>query len=203
MALAFLAVSSAATFAPLNPACRTNEFEFYLSDLNAKALISSILVAFPSHRSRSKTLHRRHRIVASGGKRLERCFYRDEKRLSISQVGFAEADDVALILHTSGTTARPKMVPLTHSNLLASAGHIAAALQLSEKDRCFNVMPLFHIHGLVGAVLSSIMAGSEVVCTSGFDLEQFFPWLAGFRPTWYTAVPTMHQAILKRAHREA
>ena len=60
-------------------------------------------------------------------------------------------------------------------------------------------MPLFHIHGLVGAVLSSIVAGSEVVCTSGFDLEQFFPWLEEFRPTWYTAVPTMHQAILKRA----
>ena len=63
-------------------------------------------------------------------------------------------------------------------------------------------MPLFHIHGLVGAVLSSIVAGSEVVCTSGFDLEQFFPWLEEFSPTWYTAVPTMHQAILKRAHRD-
>ena len=94
------------------------------------------------------------------------------------------------------------MVPLTHSNLLASAGNIAATLQLTELDRCLNVMPLFHIHGLVGAVLSSIVAGSEVVCTSGFDLEQFFPWLEEFRPTWYTAVPTMHQAILKRAHRD-
>ena len=93
------------------------------------------------------------------------------------------------------------MVPLTHSNLLASAGNVAAALQLTDMDRCLNVMPLFHIHGLVGAVLSSIVAGSEVVCTSGFDLEQFFPWLAEFRPSWYTAVPTMHQAILKRASR--
>ena len=202
MALAFLAVSSAATFTPLNPSCRTNEFEFYLTDLGPKALIVQSSVDSPAI-----AVARKHSIaiielspMAEGDSRV--FSIRGEKRPATSQVGFAQADDVALILYTSGTTARPKMVPLTHSNLLASAGNIAAALQLTDMDRCLNVMPLFHIHGLVGAVLSSIMAGSEVVCTSGFDLEQFFPWLAGFRPTWYTAVPTMHQAILKRAHRD-
>ncbi|HZI86285.1 MAG TPA: amino acid adenylation domain-containing protein, partial [Pyrinomonadaceae bacterium] len=108
------------------------------------------------------------------------------------------AGDVALILHTSGTTSRAKLVPLTHANLLASAGNIATTLRLSESDRCLNVMPLFHIHGLVGALLSSIMAGASVVCTSGFDVEKFFPWLETFTPTWYTAVPTIHHAVLSR-----
>jgi len=94
------------------------------------------------------------------------------------------------------------MVPLTHANLLASAGNIAATLRLSEADLCLNVMPLFHIHGLVGALLSSLMAGGSVVCTAGFDSEHFFPWLEAFRPTWYTAVPTIHHAVLSRAQAE-
>ena len=199
MALAFLALSSTATFAPLNPACRSNEFEFYLTDLGAKALIVP-----PSADSPAVAVAQKHSIAVielSPAAENDTGIFssQSEKLPAPSQVGFARADDVALILHTSGTTARPKMVPLTHANLLASAGNIAAALQLTEKDRCLNVMPLFHIHGLVGAVLSSIMAGSEVVCTSGFDAEQFSLWLEEFRPTWYTAVPTMHQAILKQA----
>jgi acyl-CoA synthetase (AMP-forming)/AMP-acid ligase II/aryl carrier-like protein len=105
-------------------------------------------------------------------------------------------DRVALVLHTSGTTARPKQVPLTQANLLASANHIAATLQLSPEDRCLNVMPLFHIHGLVAAVLASLHAGASVVCTPGFQAPCFFDWMKASQPSWYTAVPTMHQAIL-------
>ncbi len=114
----------------------------------------------------------------------------------------AGANDVALVLHTSGTTARPKMVPLTHANVCASAGNVAATLALSERDRCLNVMPLFHIHGLIGAVLSSLSAGASVVCTPGFAAERFFEWLKETGATWYSAVPTMHQAILARAQGE-
>ena len=89
----------------------------------------------------------------------------------------AGVDDVALILHTSGTTSRPKMVPLTHRNLAASATHIAGTLRLTPDDRCLNVMPLFHIHGLVAAVLASLHAGASVVCTPGFLAPEFFGWL--------------------------
>jgi acyl-CoA synthetase (AMP-forming)/AMP-acid ligase II len=91
------------------------------------------------------------------------------------------------------------MVPLTQANLCSSTRNIAASLRLSAEDRCLNVMPLFHIHGLVGALLSSIAAGSSVVCTPGFHSLHFFDWFEEFQPTWYTAVPTMHQAILSRA----
>ena len=113
----------------------------------------------------------------------------------------AEADDIALLLHTSGTTSRPKLVPLSHANLAASAGHIGATLGLDADDRCLNIMPLFHIHGLIAAVLSSLAAGGSVFCTPGFNALRFFQWLGEARPSWYTAVPTMHQAILARAAR--
>jgi acyl-CoA synthetase (AMP-forming)/AMP-acid ligase II len=122
---------------------------------------------------------------------------------SSSLKGLAEPDDVALVLHTSGTTSRPKIVPLTHANLLASAANIRNTLHLGEKDRCLNIMPLFHIHGLVAAILASLAAGGSVFCTSGFNALKFFAWLEEAKPTWYTAVPTMHQAILSRAGRNA
>jgi acyl-CoA synthetase (AMP-forming)/AMP-acid ligase II/acyl carrier protein len=117
--------------------------------------------------------------------------------------GAPEPESEALTLHTSGTTSRPKMVPLTHANLCAGANNVAGALRLAPDDRCLNVMPLFHIHGLVAALLASLTAGASVVCTSGFLATQFFDWLEGVRPTWYTAVPTMHQSILGRAQQNA
>ena len=116
---------------------------------------------------------------------------------------FAEAGDVALLLHTSGTTSRPKIVPLTHGNLCASAANIRGTLGLAPADRCLNIMPLFHIHGLIAAVSSSLGAGASVYCTPGFNALRFFSWLGDAAPSWYTAVPTMHQAILSRAARNA
>ena len=128
---------------------------------------------------------------------------RDNQVLSAGS-DFAQPDDTALVLHTSGTTSRPKIVPLTQTNICSSGHAISVSLELRENDRCLNVMPLFHIHGLIGAVLSSLTAGASIVCAPGFDPESFFAWLDTFQPTWYTAVPTMHQAILARAsaHRE-
>ncbi|NRB03313.1 MAG: AMP-binding protein, partial [Rhodobacteraceae bacterium] len=89
------------------------------------------------------------------------------------------------------------------SNVAASAQNIAASLALSAEDRCLNVMPLFHIHGLVAAVAASFAAGGSIFCTSGFNALNFFSMMAEAKPSWYTAVPTMHQAILARAGRNA
>jgi acyl-CoA synthetase (AMP-forming)/AMP-acid ligase II/acyl carrier protein len=199
MAVAFLGVAAGAICAPLNPAYSRSEFEFYLSDLNPKALIvqsgmSSAVFAVAEKRGIPIIELLPQPEAAAGIFDLS-----DNERPLTADFGFSQTDDIALILHTSGTTSRPKMVPLTHANLLASAGNIAATLRLSVADRCLNVMPLFHIHGLVGALLSSVTAGASVICTSGVDIEQFFPWLEAFRPTWYTAVPTIHHAVLAHA----
>src|SRR4030095_13660534 len=162
MAVAFLGVAAGAVCAPLNPAYSHSEFEFYLSDLNPKALIvqsgmTSAVIAVAA-KFGIPIIELLPKPEAAAG-----IFaLRDNDQGLTSDFGFPQAEDIALILHTSGTTSRPQMVPLTHANLLASATNIAAMLRLSEADRCLNVMPSFHIHGLVGALLSSVVAGASV-----------------------------------------
>jgi acyl-CoA synthetase (AMP-forming)/AMP-acid ligase II len=203
MATAFLAIACGATTAPLNPDYKAEEFEFYLSDLGARALIVERGSTSPAIAVAKKLNVPVHEIswavddpagtfalpVGRGG--------------TVAAPGPAEAGDVALVLHTSGTTSRPKIVPLTQVNVAASARHIAATLALAPADRCLNIMPLFHIHGLIAAVLSSVGAGASVFCAPGFNALRFFGWMDEVHPTWYTAVPTMHQAILARAERNA
>jgi len=203
MAVAFLAVAAGATSAPLNPAYRAKEFDFYLEDLSAKALIIHTSLDSPA---RAVAEARGIPIIELKPVREEAGLFTltSDEPSPAALGGFADLsrgsglrlDDVALVLHTSGTTSRPKMVPLTHRNICTSAHHIATTLQLTEKDRCLNVMPLFHIHGLMAATLSSLLAGGSLVCTPGFDAEPFLAWIEEFKPTWYTAVPTMHQAVL-------
>ncbi|NEO93410.1 MAG: AMP-binding protein, partial [Moorea sp. SIO3G5] len=171
--------------------------DFYLSDLDAKALIFQSGVAEPAlevAQKRGIPLVELTPIPEAAG--IFQLTGGDGK--SPAMAGIAQPEDVALVLHTSGTTSRPKMVPLTGKNLCTSAQNIRVALNLVESDRCLNVMPLFHIHGLIGALLSSLSAGASVVCTPGFDGPKFFDWLVEFHPTWYSAVPTMHQGILAR-----
>jgi acyl-CoA synthetase (AMP-forming)/AMP-acid ligase II len=198
---AFLAVSSAATCAPLNPGYRADEFDFYLSDLNAKALIverGSDSPAVEIARQRGLAVVELQAGEQAGTFDLSGPSGAPDEP---AQEELAGASDIALVLHTSGTTSRPKIVPLTHANVTASAANIARTLALTPNDRCLNVMPPFHIHGLIAAVLATLEAGASVVCTPGFDAMKFFSWLSEYKPTWYTAVPTMHQAILARAAR--
>ena len=111
------------------------------------------------------------------------------------------SSDISLVLHTSGTTSRPKIVPLTSDNISVSAKNIARTLRLTDQDCYLNIMPLFHIHGLIAGVLATLESGGSMFCSSGFDALKFFTLLDKLRPTWFSAVPTMHQAILSRAQR--
>ncbi|MEP6768963.1 MAG: AMP-binding protein [Acidobacteriota bacterium] len=201
MATAFLGICSAVPSAPLNPAYREEEFLFFLSDLEARAIVLPEGAESPARQA----AHRLGILVLDLVSDPETAGSFRFSSISPSEEALAPAasDDVALLLHTSGTTARPKLVALTHRNLCASASHIARTLELTEADRCLNVMPLFHIHGLVAALLASLSAGASVVCAPGFQAPSFFGWLDQFEPSWYTAVPTMHQAILARAPRHA
>ena len=109
-----------------------------------------------------------------------------------------EREGTALLLHTSGTTARPKLIPLSHSNLCASAGNIRRTIALTPGDVCLNMMPLFHIHGLVGALVASLAGGASMFCAGGFNPFQFRPWMLDSGATWCTTVPGMYHAILRR-----
>ena len=200
-AVAFLAAAVTGCAAPLNPRYRSDELRFYLEDLGASVL-----------------------ITGDGGGEAARQAARDEV-LRLRMQGPLDAlelvpdgetstsahdcrtdpgpDDVALVLHTSGTTSRPKIVPLRQRNLGCSAAGIAASLRLTAADRSLNVMPLFHIHGLLAGLLAPLSAGGSVVATGGFDAFRFFGQLESLRPTYYTAVPTMHQMVLARSARHA
>jgi len=207
MASCFVACACAVTSAPLNPAYRAEEFEFYLSDLKAAALIVARGSASPAvevaRRLGVRILELTADEAAPAGTFALAPSDGDAASRAVRELGDARPDDVSMVLHTSGTTSRPKIVPLSQRNLCASATNIRGTLRFDAADRGLNIMPLFHIHGLIAGVLAPLSAGSFVFCTPGFNALRFFAWMEEARPTWYTAVPTMHQAILSRAPKNA
>ena len=204
MASAFVAIAAGATTAPLNPAYRQPEFEFYLEDLGAKALVVAEGDDTPARAAAAALGVPAMEIRAEPGSPAGTfSFVGEPEAEPAERGGMAGPDDVALVLHTSGTTSRPKIVPLLHRNVCATAENIRTTLRLEAADRCLNVMPLFHIHGLMACVLSTLHVGASVYCAPGFNALRIFGWLADADPTWYSAVPTMHQAILARAGRNA
>ncbi len=200
MAAAFLATGATGTAAPLNPALRREECDFYLSDIKAAALVTEAAADGPAVAAAEALDIPVIRVIedpaTAGGFRID-----GPAAEAPPDTAAAGGEDIALLLHTSGTTARPKLVPLSHANLHASARNIAAALELGAADRCLNVMPLFHIHGLIACLVAPLSAGGSVAVPPGFDAFAFFRWLTDAAPTWYSAVPTMHQTILARAAR--
>jgi len=102
-----------------------------------------------------------------------------------------------LILQTSGTTACPKLVPLTVENLEASAGALIRSLSLTENDRALNLLPQFHIGGLWDLVAGPLLTGGSVICGGTFSGMSFE---AGCRldPTWVQLVPAMLRSVLER-----
>ncbi|MCY4480476.1 MAG: AMP-binding protein, partial [Rhodospirillales bacterium] len=200
MAAAFLATAGHATAAPLTPAYRVDEFAFYLEDLRARALILQA-------GNESAAIEAAKRVgvpiiaLAPDAHAGAGTFTLDAPSGAGDARDDGDADNAAMVLHTSGTTSRPKIVPLTGANLCASARNIADWIALAPGDRCLNIMPLFHIHGLMAGVMASLHAGATVICTPGFNALRVFAWLDEMTPTWLTAVPTMHQAILARAAR--
>jgi len=198
VAVAILSVAVFATCASVNPGYAADELDRYFADLRPRAVIAQAGLD-----SAARQVARAHGIPF-----LELSPMLDAEAGLFTFAGQdatgppatpAVADKVALLLLTSGTTSRPKIVPLTHANICSSAWSSATALALSGADRCLNVLPFFHGHGLFATLLASLTAGGSVVCTPGCDVNRFFAWLSEFRPTWYSAVPTMHQAILAQA----
>ena len=181
-----LAIPSVAICAPLNPAFTKSELEQYLTNLGARALV----------------VERSDSAAATVG-RAAGCEVLEWAGIAHGSAGCGPApewerpaaDDVAILIHTSATTGGAKVVPLTHLNLLVMAANTRRMLGLSAADRLLSMMPLFHAQGMVAAV-SQLLAGGSVISTAGFDARHFLSWLDELRPTWYTAGPALHDAIL-------
>jgi acyl-CoA synthetase (AMP-forming)/AMP-acid ligase II/acyl carrier protein len=193
-AVAFLAAAACASAAPLNPAYFESEFDIHLRQLPARVLILPRDSDCPARAAAQalgvavvelNPLEDRRAICAESGATVS----------APAALGDAAPDDVALVLPTSGTTSDPKRVPLSHANLCAAARNIAATTQLRADDISLSAMPLFHIHGLA-CVLAALSAGGSCVCLGAFNAEQFPRWLETWKPTWFSAVPTLLQALL-------
>lgn len=199
--VAFIAASwQRAIAAPLNPAYKQSEFEFYIDDLSsAIALVPK--GAFAQDAAAVRAARKYNAAIAE-------CYYNgNEVVLDVKETGklagksvpvlSAQPDDVALVLHTSGTTGRPKAVPLTHRNLLRTMKNVQETYKLTPEDRTMLVMPLFHVHGLVAAFLSVLASGGSAVVPLKFSASAFWKDFAEHKANWYTAVPTIHQILLK------
>ncbi|KHJ32714.1 putative peroxisomal-coenzyme a synthetase [Erysiphe necator] len=199
--ISFLAsTSQRAIAAPLNPQYKQEEFEFYIGDLNSTLLLvpkgsfdrntpavraarnfnTAIAECYWNGREMILDLKDGGKLNGKGNQKIER----------------ARPNDIALILHTSGTTGRPKAVPLTHRNLIKSMKNIRTTYALTSHDRSFLVMPLFHVHGLLAGFLAPLFAGGSVVIPSKFSASKFWTDFISCKANWYTAVPTIHQILL-------
>lgn len=193
--VAFLAVSGVATAAPLNAAYKPDEFEFYLDDTSARAVITGPNASQEAVDAAPKgAMHITVTMDGNGDVN-----FTGPPSDAFSSKGEASPNDIALVLHTSGTTSRPKRVPLTHNNVTTSLRNVSATYDLGPSDVALCVMPLFHVHGLVASTLSTLQSGGTVVVPPKFNALNFWPIVKEHGVTWYSAVPSMHQALLQRA----
>ncbi|MEI7556885.1 acyl--CoA ligase [Candidatus Chlorohelix sp.] len=196
--IAFFAAAMCGTAAPLNPKYKQDEFAFYYEDTQAKALITLPGTLEAAHAARLPGMAALSAVADEAG---SVSFRLESGGAKARPVELAQSEDVAMILHTSGTTSRPKRVPIRHRNMAASAHNIIGTYNLTEADTALCVMPLFHIHGIIASMLSTLASGGTLVCPNGFNALEFWGIVDKFKPTWYSAVPTMHQMLLARAER--
>jgi acyl-CoA synthetase (AMP-forming)/AMP-acid ligase II len=192
----FLAAAWTGAAAPLNPAYREEEFRFYLEDTRARVLVVPPGGAAPAARAAAVELPIIEAAFDVDG-RLE-LEHAAGQALTPSELEPPDPDRVALVLHTSGTTSRPKLVPLRHRNLTASISNISATYALGPEDVSLCLMPLFHVHGLIASALSTLATGGTVVIPPRFNPFEFWSLIDDHAVTWYSAVPTIHQLVLGR-----
>ena len=199
--MAIIAVAAAAVCVPLNPGFTADEWQRYFGDLRVAALLTRADMDSAS----------RGVAHALGIPVIDLSPRPGEGPGAFSLVGSTTRRAVGGEL-AAGAERRVYPIdlghhgaaengPLTHASVCLSAYNAGAALALGPRDRLLNVLPLFHAHGLISGLLTALAAGSSVVCTPGFDAVAFFGWLTEFRPTWYTAVPPIHRALLSAADR--
>jgi len=195
--VSFLAATIAGKAAPLNPAYPYEEFLFFLNDTNARVLLCP-----PAGAEFVRSAAADRRIPIFPVEMNEQGVVHLANAPTGKTASQPTRDDIALVLHTSGSTGRPKRVPLRHFNLAVSAANIANSYALTEEDVSLCVMPLFHVHGLMGSLMSTLLSGGTAVVPTRFNALSFWRTVKDHRVTWFSGVPTMHQVLLARSHKK-
>ncbi|TMH59343.1 MAG: AMP-dependent synthetase [Betaproteobacteria bacterium] len=196
LAMAVLAVSDCTTCVPVNPALDEAACALLLKTCRVDALL------IPD-RSDSTA----EQIARALGLLTFRVVSRDDEPAGTMQLVTdarlnprlpepVQPDDLALLMHTSGTTSRPKSVPISHRKLSASIVNQVDAMQLTSVDRCLCVTALFTNSGIRRSLLGPLVVGGSTVCTPGFQARAFVDWLEEFAPTYYAAGPAVHLELI-------
>lgn len=205
--------------APLNPNYKSEEFNFYLNDLQSKVIVVSKGTVKQEKEAEivksarkfgcyivelyfNKDRFRAEYDVYSPDDNYNKVVFSSLKNAlfinndPVHFPGFARSSDVALILHTSGTTSKPKTVPLLHLNIVRSTYNISRTYKLADTDRSYVVMPLFHVHGLIGVLLSTFRTQGSVIVSEKFSAKKFWDEFITFKANWFSCVPTISMIML-------
>jgi acyl-CoA synthetase (AMP-forming)/AMP-acid ligase II len=191
--VSILAASIVGSAAPLNPVYRYAEFCYYMHDVSARVLLCTKAGSEEAQQAARDQGIQVFIVEVCGG------IVRISGTSTRRTVSPPSPQDIALVLHTSGSTGQPKRVPLKHVNLATSCGNIVNTYNLSPQDVSLCVMPLFHVHGLVGSALSAFLTGGTVVVPARFNPLLFWRLVREWHVSWYSAAPTIHQLVLARA----
>lgn len=207
--------------APLNPKYKEKEFNFYLNDLKTRAIMvpkgtvnnkesSEIIKSALKFNCYIVELYfntERFTVeydIYTSKDNYAKMIYTSVQRPKFINndlerfPGFARSSDIAMILHTSGTTSLPKTVPLLHLNIVRSVKNISKTYQLNSKDRSYVVMPLFHVHGLIGVLLSTLQTQGSVVIPPSFSPKKFWNQFVNYHCNWFSCVPTISMIMLNQ-----
>jgi acyl-CoA synthetase (AMP-forming)/AMP-acid ligase II len=190
----FAVTALGAAAAPLNPSYTTPEFAYYLKDLDPRI---ALVPPGEGAAARAAAAPLGIRVLEAAGDGLGDIRLLEAGKAVGGSVSFGAAtpEDVALLLHTSGTTSKPKQVPLLHRNVMASVRAIAGHYRLGPNDVSFAAMPLFHVHGMIASVWAALAGGGSVVLPSRLSARIFWSAIAD-GVTWFSASPTIHQLML-------
>lgn len=197
--LAFYAATLVATVVPLNPNSSAEELKKYIT----LAKVNAIIVK-EGYSSVVKQISAEMAIPLILMKINDKGNFQFAFDGIISQENdncINQECDIAVVLFTSGTTSTPKVVPLTHANLIKTVDTTIEIFDLHKDDRCISVTPLFHIYGIVGLLLSAAATGSSVVCLPAFNPQEFFRIFHELKITWYAASPAIHYAVAEYAEK--
>jgi acyl-CoA synthetase (AMP-forming)/AMP-acid ligase II/thioesterase domain-containing protein len=200
---AIIALMAGFTVAPINPTLKEEEMARHMKLTRVKAVVVDDMACPATKVARSLGMEVYELTKADGGDTL--VFGLKGKGMDNApepEPEFATEDDLIAIFGTSGTTGRPKLVPVKQSSIFWSHHFYMKVFRDWQKTRYLAVLPIFYAHGLLSP-LRILVCGGCVIYAPSFDPHNFFRWLDAAKPTAMTAGPTLYQAIMQHAGENA